>query len=174
MNLCKDCKHRDGPDEMSDIWRCKRTEREWNWTPVDGSMKSEKCFWERRVLKCHEDDADICGPEGKYWEPADPIPPGPLVLRGGARRAMNWISVKDRLPVDGQTVLIYVPEGVLPVGSELKEDKAPYTDHPWDDRMAIMDFQADRTDVESGFVSPYWGITYLPSHWMPMPEPPSP
>ena len=63
----------------------------------------------------------------------------------GYQAAQQWISVKDRLPEDGQDVLVF-DEGTISVKS-----LSSYT-HKWH-------------PYENGF-------DCEPSHWMPMPKPP--
>ena len=60
----------------------------------------------------------------------------------------KWISVEERLPNDGEEVLVWVDGGILDVGIWSKRDKG------W----------VDASSLQQAF-----GVT----HWMPLPEPPT-
>lgn len=61
---------------------------------------------------------------------------------------MNWISVKDRLPEDGQVVLVIMPKGTVTLGGIRKKTQT------WDVFLDMAIWTAE------------------PTHWMPLPAPP--
>lgn len=85
----------------------------------------------------------------------------------------DWISVKDRLPEEGQVVLLYV---LNPCG-----DNDIFIGH-WKYRRGFGEKQATfewraNTPMQSGsYVIDENGTLYLEprkvTHWMPLPEPP--
>lgn len=77
---------------------------------------------------------------------------------------MDWISVKDRLPEDGQEVLVI--------------------SHGWGERLVYVG-QYKRVESETSWLTGItpkvsnwllWGWSYIKepqvTHWMPLPEPP--
>ena len=66
----------------------------------------------------------------------------------------DWISVKDRVPEEGEYVLI-----LEPIDKEILEYQERFNVAHWLDGMGWIDWCAD--DVS-------------PTHWMPLPEPPKP
>ena len=69
----------------------------------------------------------------------------------------GWISVKDRLPEDGQVVAFIIDKSVNYYGGSMCAGRFRYFDY------------GDIKLPEFGT----WGLSGLPaSHWMPLPEPP--
>lgn len=60
----------------------------------------------------------------------------------------EWISVKERLPEDGQVVLVIMPKGTVTLGEIRKKTQT------WDVFLDMAIWTAE------------------PTHWMPLPEPP--
>lgn len=75
---------------------------------------------------------------------------------------MNWIPVAERLPDEGQDVLVYSPKGVFkdPVMCTVSLQKASYLErgYTWDASGfggADCEFDFDENNI---------------THWMPLPE----
>jgi len=68
--------------------------------------------------------------------------PGQVLCAQGSHA--NWVSVKDRLPEDGRSVLLAFPSGFMCVGRKMRHGE-------WHNG------QGEVRDV---------------THWMPLPEPP--
>lgn len=66
----------------------------------------------------------------------------------------EWISVEERLPEKKQDVLMYFNSGNMAVGW-------------WHDEDEHITFWCAYTD--DGF---YTDCDYMPTHWMPLPDPP--
>ena len=88
----------------------------------------------------------------------------------------NWISVDDRLPKDSLEIVIgFVPKEESKIGSESFLTLCCYTYYYYD-----ID---GKTDVESKNRYWFWHkdggydmseMDRVPTHWMPLPEPPKP
>lgn len=104
---------------------------------------------------------------------------------------MNWISVKDRLPKNEQTVLVYVKRMVSyePEEYETIMLTAIYTDgkhsvaySDYCKKWSWSDYEYDEEADEFIIIKGWWGITEgldnmiwisdTVTHWMPLPEPP--
>jgi|KBSMisStandDraft_5_1062788.scaffolds.fasta_scaffold226792_2 hypothetical protein len=75
MKLCKDCRH---AEMQSGIWFCMHPSamRPTSIDPVTGEpvlARGTSCDF-ARILIHNADGEDLCGREGKFWEPA--APPG--------------------------------------------------------------------------------------------------
>lgn len=104
---------------------------------------------------------------------------------------MNWISVKDRLPENEQTVLVYVKRMVSYKSEEYETIMltAIYTDgkHSVDNsdyykKWSWADYEYDEETDKFIIIEGWWEITEglddmiwisdTVTHWMPLPEPP--
>jgi hypothetical protein len=70
INYCKDCAHMRWP-KYGGISGAKCYRPNSTHDPVEGC--SGHCSYERRQLLPSETD-DVCGPDGKYFEPRPPAP----------------------------------------------------------------------------------------------------
>ena len=102
----------------------------------------ESMYYEWRQMWDESTDENICAGRPMINPTTDL---GMLVFLAGYQAAKQWISVKDRLPEEGQDVLVF-DEGTISVKS-----LSSYT-HKWH-------------PYENGF-------DCEPSHWMPLPAAP--
>jgi hypothetical protein len=91
---------------------------------------------------------------------------------------MEWISIADKLPPDGQMVLCYIPDNNLFINYQDTETRV---------RQVILKFDehyygqhnircSNNKDSDSLWVSIGGGGTYWfhqVTYWMPLPEPPN-
>lgn len=79
----------------------------------------------------------------------------------------EWISVKDRLPADGQKVLVLIWDSDVFPATYLRVKQG--TGHAWIPEVDCIDSASDlggRASVNNPAFSGYI------HHWMPLPEPP--
>lgn len=69
---------------------------------------------------------------------------------------MEWISVEDRMPVDGRPKILFICKSHTEVCCGYK---SPYRENVWCDELAT-DCDGDPSDE------------YDVTHWMPLPSPP--
>ena len=87
---------------------------------------------------------------------------------------MNWISVKDRLPENGKPVWAIIPEMKTPImlerfySNEL-EDEDDNECYGW---IWCRIYDVPMIINGEWCYDSEWDDEYLPTHWMPLPEPP--
>ena len=86
-------------------------------------------------------------------------------FNSGVWASTNWISVKDRLPEPGMSVIIY---GTPKEDPEHTDGKIAIT------YMSEWNFLDSRIKTEPYWIMPwqYFSFDYTITHWMPLPEPP--
>lgn len=81
---------------------------------------------------------------------------------------MTWISVEDRLPEEGDVVLVIAARFVLTDGVTAWSQKLEYIDRDWRAVVTFHDVKGSPIHHQPGPVVVAQEIT----HWMPLPEPP--
>lgn len=77
----------------------------------------------------------------------------------------GWISVDDRLPEDGQEILIYTPNSTI--GSKVLSDRVIGMEH--------FDYGYTAKITENDYIlssNDFFSLDDPATHWQPLPEPP--
>lgn len=80
---------------------------------------------------------------------------------------MGWISVNDRLPIDGGRILV----AVVGVDSEGMREEAGvffaiFKKHRF---LLLMDDEPAYLTLSGNHIETSWGTKYTVTHWMPLP-----
>ncbi len=83
---------------------------------------------------------------------------------------MGWISVNDRLPIDGGRILV----AVVGVDSEgMREEAGVFFARYNNNRFLIyVDDAADTLVMRNTRIYTSWGMVYSITHWIPLPDMP--